>query len=62
MSGYVRFDLRIKPSNEIYFIEANPNPAIARTDEFFMSINLGGVGYEKMVEKILKLAIYKNSK
>ena len=62
LSGYVRFDLRIKTSNEIYFIEANPNPAIARTDEFFMSINLGGVGYEKMVEKILKLAIHKNNK
>ena len=26
IDGYARVDLRVTPANEIYFIEANPNP------------------------------------
>ena len=46
-------------SNDIYFIEANPNPAISNSDEFFKSINLEGISYEDMIEKVLSLAFSK---
>src|SRR5256885_13227 len=29
IDGYARIDLRVTPNNEVYFIEANPNPILA---------------------------------
>src|SRR4026208_928886 len=37
IDGYARLDLRLTPKNEIYFIEANPNPILAADDELAQS-------------------------
>src|SRR5205823_3625438 len=34
IDGYARIDLRLTPKNEIYFIEANPNPILAEDEDF----------------------------
>ena len=34
IDGYARLDLRLTPNNEIYFIEANPNPILAEDEDF----------------------------
>jgi len=34
IDGYARIDLRLTPANEVYFIEANPNPILAADEDF----------------------------
>lgn len=57
IQGYGRIDLRIKENNEIYFIEANPNPSIAKQEDFALSANKSGLEYEELVAKIVSLAL-----
>jgi D-alanine-D-alanine ligase len=40
-----------------YFIEANPNPEIAKKEEFAQSALKAGMKYEKLIETILSLGI-----
>src|SRR5690606_31033069 len=37
MNGYARIDLRLTPDNELYVLEANPNPGIARDEDATLS-------------------------
>ena len=37
IEGYARIDLRLTAANEIYFIEANPNPILAADEDFALS-------------------------
>jgi D-alanine-D-alanine ligase len=55
LRGYGRIDLRVKPNGEVYFIEANPNPSIAREDDFALSAEKGGMDYESLIAKIISL-------
>lgn len=56
IQGFGRIDLRIK-NDEIYFIEANPNPSIAKKEDYALSANKGGVEYEELIAKIVALSI-----
>ena len=56
LSSYARIDLRITESNEIFFLEANPNPSIARIDDFAKSAEHAKIGYEELINSILDLA------
>ncbi len=56
IEGYGRIDLRIKENGEIYFIEANPNPSIAKNDDFAMSANKGGMDFDDLIAKVVSLA------
>ncbi|OFZ27958.1 MAG: D-alanine--D-alanine ligase [Bdellovibrionales bacterium RIFOXYB1_FULL_37_110] len=57
LSGYARIDLRLTPGNRIYFLEANPNPDMAKTDDFAISAKNAGVSYEELLEKALSLGL-----
>jgi D-alanine-D-alanine ligase len=57
MSGYARIDLRLTPDDEIYLLEANPNPQIARGEDFADSAAAGGLDYESLLQKILALGL-----
>lgn len=57
LSGYARLDLRLSSSNEIYVIEANPNPDIAADEEFAESAYAQGWGYNELLERILHLGL-----
>jgi D-alanine-D-alanine ligase len=57
LSGYARIDLRLTPSGEIYFLEANPNPQIARGEDFADSAAHAGLSYEALLHKILTLGM-----
>ena len=37
LSGYARIDLRLAESGAVYVIEANPNPQLARDEDFAQS-------------------------
>ena len=57
IDSYARFDLRLTPEGEIFIIEANGNPMLAPDDEFAESADKAGLGYEKLIAKILQMAL-----
>lgn len=57
MKGYGRIDFRLKESGELYFLEANPNPALSREDDYPQSAQRAGVSYPDLLTKILNLAL-----
>ncbi|MBZ0166381.1 MAG: hypothetical protein K8I00_06195 [Candidatus Omnitrophica bacterium] len=56
-SGYLRFDVRINSLGQIYIIEPNANPCIARVDEVAVSAEKAGVTYPRLIKKIVQLAL-----
>jgi D-alanine-D-alanine ligase len=51
-----RIDLRLTPSGELVFIEANPNPSLAQEDDFAQSAAAAGMNYESLIQRILDSA------
>jgi len=51
--GFGRIDVRLTPSGEIVTIEANPNPSLAREDDFAEAAAAAGVDYNALIQKIL---------
>lgn len=56
MSGYGRLDLRLSEGGKILVMEANPNPAITRGEDFAEAAARAGIGYEELISRILRLA------
>lgn len=54
---YGRIDLRLTEDNKVTIIEANPNPDIAFGEEVAEAAHAGGMEYEQMIERIVKLAL-----
>ncbi len=52
-SGYARIDLRLDASGRAHVIEANPNPQIARTEDFAASAAAAGLDYPALLQRIL---------
>lgn len=57
IDGYARIDLRVTPQNEIYFIEANPNPHLAADEDFAQSALKAGLAYPQLIERILRIGL-----
>lgn len=57
IDGYARLDLRLTPNNEIYFIEANPNPILANDEDFAQSAERTGLKYPQLIEQIIRLGM-----
>lgn len=57
MQCYARFDIRITPDSKVYIIEANANPCLAKYDELGQSAEKAGISFEKLVQKIITLAL-----
>jgi D-alanine-D-alanine ligase len=57
LDGYARVDFRLSADNVPYFIEANPNPEIARSEEFAQSAEHDGLNYPALLNRILALGI-----
>lgn len=53
LSGYARIDLRLTDENQIYILEANPNPNIAKDDEFAESAKAIGISYQEIIESLI---------
>jgi D-alanine-D-alanine ligase len=51
-----RVDLRLTPSGELVFIEANPNPSLAQEDDFAQSAAAAGMSYPALIQRILDSA------
>ncbi len=57
VDGYARVDLRVTPANEIYFIEANPNPILAADEDFAQSALQTGLTYPRLIERIIRTGL-----
>jgi D-alanine-D-alanine ligase len=54
IDGYARIDLRLTAANEIYFIEANPNPHLAEDEDFALSADKAGLPYPQLIDRIIR--------
>ena len=54
LSGYARLDYRVNERGQPYLLEANPNPQIAKEDEFASSAQAVGLEYPKLIDKLLR--------
>jgi D-alanine-D-alanine ligase len=55
--GLGRIDVRLTAGGEVVVIEANPNPSLAKEDDFAQAAAAMGIGYDTLVERILEDAI-----
>jgi D-alanine-D-alanine ligase len=61
LSGYARLDYRLSPGGEFYLLEANPNPQIAKNEDFADSAAHCGLQYGQLLQKIITLGLSYNS-
>ncbi|GIK83080.1 MAG: ATP-grasp domain-containing protein [Pseudorhodoplanes sp.] len=57
LDGYARVDFRLSADNVPYFIEANPNPEIAKSEEFASAAAHDGLRYPDLLNRILALGL-----
>ncbi|HUP63082.1 MAG TPA: D-alanine--D-alanine ligase [Thermoanaerobaculia bacterium] len=57
LDGYNRIDYRLGPDGKLYFLEANPNPDIAKSEELASSADEAGIPYPELIQRILDLGL-----
>ena len=54
LTGYARIDVRLKPDGSVLVLEANANPNLEKEEDFAYAAQVGGVGYERLLERIMR--------
>ena len=57
LNGYARLDYRLTDKRRLYLLEANPNPQIAKGEDFAASAEKAGVSYEAVIQRITNLGL-----
>jgi D-alanine-D-alanine ligase len=57
LDGYARIDFRLAADGTPYFLEANPNPEIAESQEFATAAKHDGIAYPDLLSRIMGLGI-----
>ena len=57
LDGYCRIDFRLAEDGTPYFIEANPIPDIAKSEEFVEAARHDGIDYPTLLNRVLALGI-----
>jgi D-alanine-D-alanine ligase len=57
LSGYARIDLRLDQAGNVWVLEANPNPQIAKGEDFAASAEKMGMSYEAVLQRIINLGL-----
>ena len=57
LTGYARLDYRLDQAGKLFFLEANPNPDIARDEEVAKSAKAAEIPYKRLLQKIIGLAL-----
>jgi D-alanine-D-alanine ligase len=57
LSGYARIDMRMDDAGNVWVLEANPNPQIARGEDFAASAEKVGMPYETVLQRIINLGL-----
>lgn len=53
---YARIDMRLSKNNELYVLEANPNPDLTEDAGFMRSSRAAGMSFRRTLKKIVELA------
>ncbi len=61
LDGYARIDFRLSADGVPYFLEANPNPEIAESQEFATAAKHDGLGYPELLQRIVALGMRRAS-
>jgi D-alanine-D-alanine ligase len=61
LDGYARIDFRLAADGTPYFLEANPNPEIAESEEFAAAARHDGIKYRELLHRILALGMQRAS-
>ena len=56
LQGYGRLDVRLAKDGNVFVIEANPNPYLARDEDFAISAEKAGYPFEELIARIVKFA------
>lgn len=57
LSGLARIDFRMRADGTLFVLEANPNPNLARIEDFATSAAAAGIGYEALIARILRAGL-----
>jgi D-alanine-D-alanine ligase len=57
LSGFARIDLRLDETGRVWVLEANPNPQIAKGEDFAASAEKVGLSYETVLQRIINLGL-----
>ena len=57
MSGYARLDYRVTENGDCYLLEANPNPQIAKDEDFALSAKHAGIDYPDLIEQLIQYGV-----
>ena len=57
MSGYARLDYRVTDDGNAYLLEANPNPQIAKDEDFALSAKHVGMDYPELIEQLMQFGM-----
>jgi len=57
LSGYARIDLRLDEAGNPWVLEANPNPQIAKGEDFAESAAKIGLAYDAVLQRIINLGV-----
>jgi D-alanine-D-alanine ligase len=57
VSGFARVDLRLDGDGHVWVIEANPNPQIAKGEDFAASAEKAGIPYDSLLQRIVNLGM-----
>jgi D-alanine-D-alanine ligase len=57
LSGYARIDLRMRENGSLIVMEANPNPQLARDEDFGQAARAAGIAYDRLIQRILTLGL-----
>lgn len=55
LSGYARMDFRVNSAGEIFLIDANANPNLARGEDFHLAARAAGLSYGDVLQEIIRL-------
>jgi D-alanine-D-alanine ligase len=56
LRDYGRVDVRVTKGGDVYVIEVNPNPYLARDAELAMAAENSGMAYDELIEHIVEMA------
>ncbi len=57
LDAYARFDIRVTAQGEVFIIEANANPCVAKVDELALSAEKSEIPYAQLIARIVEQGI-----
>ena len=61
LDGYARIDYRLADDGSLYFLDANPNPEIAESEELAMAAKHVGMTYPELLTKVISLGLRRSA-